>query len=269
MAEGNNEEKTLRLEKKIFIEGEILALTGIHVGGASTGLTIGGADKVVVRNPVTNLPYIPGSSLKGKMRCLLEKSFGLVEIKKEENGWTGKLCTNPEKPVVQLFGFPADESTVTKNTAPTRLIVRDGELINKDELERLENTDMYCTEIKTEVSIDRLTAKANPRNFERVPAGARFSLNMVIDIYNVDIGNGGESNTEKKDSRADQFVKLVAQGLRLVEDDYLGGQGTRGYGRVKFLINSVKEKTSEDYRKNKAAKESVNYTDKFKDFIHH
>ncbi|RLA97462.1 MAG: type III-A CRISPR-associated RAMP protein Csm3 [Deltaproteobacteria bacterium] len=276
---GENKDKILKLEKKVFIEGEIIAKTGLHIGGSSTGLTIGGADKVVVRNPVTNLPYIPGSSLKGKMRSLLEKSLGLVKVTKENEEWVGKLCKDPNEDVVQLFGFPADEGVYSEDTAPTRLIVRDCELLNKDELEDLENTDMYCTEIKTEVSIDRLTAKANPRNFERVPAGARFSLNLVVDIYDVDIRRGDEGlikentsteGSEKKkgnETRADSFMTLVSQALKLVEDDYLGGQGTRGYGRVKFKIKSVKEKTAQDYLEDREPKDSETYKEHFKAFM--
>lgn len=267
---GTNDNKSLKLEKKVFIEGEIEVLTGLHVGGSSTGLTIGGADKVVVRNPVTNLPYIPGSSLKGKMRSLLEKSLGLVELKfdSQKKEWSGKLCSDPDEDVTQLFGFPADESKTSSHHAPTRLIVRDCDLLNNDELERLENTDMYCTEIKTEVSIDRLTAKANPRNFERVPAGARFSLNLVVDIYNVDLESDAQQSQEGNGQGRDvSFMKLLSHALKLVEDDYLGGQGTRGYGRVKFQVKSVKEKTAEDYLQNNSANDSEGYKKYFKDFM--
>ena len=234
---------TLQLSKKIFINGKIVTKTGMHIGGSSLGLQIGGADKVVVRNPVTNLPYIPGSSLKGKMRSLLEKSLGLIEPKQEKGEWSGKLCTDPKEDVVQLFGYPADEVPTGElaNLAPTRLTVRDAPLLNEKTLAAAENTDMYCTEIKTEVSIDRLTSAANPRNFERVPAGAEFGLSLVLDIYNLDDEN----------NRADTFVDLVRQGLALVEDDYLGGQGTRGYGQVQFIIESVTERTADDYREGK------------------
>ncbi len=267
-------EKKLKLAKKIFIEGEITTKTGLHIGGSSTGLNIGGADKVVVRNPVTNLPYIPGSSLKGKMRSLLEKSLGLVDLtsEKKKKGeeerieWTGSLCKDPEKDVVQLFGFPADETKTSDNYAPTRVIFRDADLINAEELEALENTDMYCTEIKTEVSIDRLTAKANPRNFERVPSGARFSLSIVLDIYSVDLEPRDEGQG-KNGTRADSFLNLLSQGLKLIEDDYLGGQGTRGYGRVKFKIKSVKERTAEDYINNVSAREAGEYKEYFTEFM--
>lgn len=260
--------KTLQLERKIFIEGEIELLTGLHIGGSSLGLAIGGADKVVIRNPITNLPYIPGSSLKGKMRSLLEKSCGLIDIKDEKKDnkvvWTGKLCTEPLEDVVQLFGFPADVEKSSPDYAPTRLAVRDGALLNEDDLANAENTDMYCTEIKTEVSIDRLTSAANPRQFERVPAGARFRLDLVLDLYNVDTKGENE-----KQGRCDRFITLLKQALSLVEDDYIGGQGTRGYGQVKFKISSVREKTAKNYRNGKIDKqESKDIAKQFKDFMY-
>jgi len=253
--------QNLKLDRKIFIQGEIKLLTGMHVGGSSLGLAIGGADKVVIRNPVDNLPYIPGSSLKGKMRSLLEKSHGLVEIKQGKDGWSGELCSDPDHDVVQLFGFPADTAESKADYAPTRLTVRDSVLLNEPELAAAENTDMYCTEIKTEVSIDRLTSRANPRQFERVPAGARFRLDLVLDIYNVDIANDGEN------TRAERFVSLIKQALCLVEDDYIGGQGTRGYGQVEFHINSVTERTAESYRQDSMAKEKSAYQEKFSMFL--
>ena len=114
---------------------------------------------------------------------------------------------------------------------------------------------MYCTEIKTEVSIDRLTSAANPRNFERVPAGAEFGLSLVLDIYNLD-----------DEKRTNTFVDLIRQGLTLVEDDYLGGQGTRGYGQVQFVIDSVTERTAEDYRNGREGGESA-FQQKFSSFM--
>nr|WP_320012211.1 type III-A CRISPR-associated RAMP protein Csm3 [uncultured Desulfobulbus sp.] len=257
-----SDEKRLQLDRKLFIQGEIEVLTGLHIGGSSLGLAIGGADKVVIRNPITNLPYIPGSSLKGKMRSLLEKAHGLVEISEREDGqgkkiWVGSLCQKPQEDVVQLFGLAADQTNFSPDFAPTRLMVRDATLLNEQELANAENTDMYCTEIKTEVSIDRLTSAANPRQFERVPAGARFKLDLVLDLYNVDA----------KEARQERFVSLVNQALCLVEDDYIGGQGTRGYGQVKFKINSVMERTADDYRSGDLTGRTSAYEKEFVSFI--
>jgi len=264
-----NDNKTLELSKKIFIKGEITIKTGIHIGGSSLGLSIGGADNVGIRKPITNLPYIPGSSTKGKMRSLLEKTYNLIEIgPKNQNGktvWTGELCQDPKEDIVQLFGYSADAKGAEQPTfAPTRLTVRDGRLLNESKLAEAEHTDMYCTEIKTEVSIDRLTSAANPRNFERVPAGAIFELDMVLDLYNVDYEDSEKD--ENVENRANRFVNLVKQGLSLIEDDYLGGQGTRGYGQVQFGKISVSERTADSYRTGNMEKNNSSFHEIFSCF---
>ncbi|OQY56345.1 MAG: type III-A CRISPR-associated RAMP protein Csm3 [Desulfobacteraceae bacterium 4572_88] len=213
----------LRLIKKVFFKGTIEAKTGVSVGGSSTGLEIGGADKVVVRNPLTSQPYIPGSSLKGKMRSLLEKLYEKFHPGTDEKGNpTAKPCICGVCLICKVFGVSAEEKGM-----PARLIVRDAEL-TKDSAEQLENsksTDMPFTEVKTEVVIDRITSAATPRSFERVPAGAEFELNLVCNIY--------ENDDEK------EILGKVFEGLRIVQDDYLGGSGSRGYGQVSFGIDSL------------------------------
>ena len=201
---------SIKLEKKVLYTGTITLKTGLHIGGTNAALNIGGPDKFVVRNPITNIPYIPGSSLKGKMRSLVEIANG------ETNG--GKPTNNPHSKAGSLFGVAGDND----NSKPSRLIVRDAELdINACDFS---NTDLPYTESKTEVAIDRVTAKANPRTFERVPAGAKFKLNMVLNIFE------GENETELKDT--------LNQAIELLQDDYLGGHGSRGYGQVKIdLVN--------------------------------
>ena len=100
--------------------------------------------------------------------------------------------------------------------------------------------DLPYTEIKYENTIDRGTCVANPRQQERVPAGSEFDFRL---IYNIE-------NTEnmKKEVKCDFENILLMFGL--LEDDYLGGHGTRGYGRVKFedlkLIEKVYIKENED-----------------------
>lgn len=196
----------IKLEKKIIYTGVITLKTGLHIGGTNAALNIGGPDKFVVRNPINNIPYIPGSSLKGKMRSLVEIANG------ETNG--GKPTNNPNSKAGALFGI----SGVSDNSKPSRLIVRDAELdVNACDFS---NTDLPYTESKTEVAIDRVTAKANPRTFERVPAGAKFKLNMVLNIFE------GENESELK--------ATLKEAIQLLEDDYLGGHGSRGYGQVKF-----------------------------------
>lgn len=202
-----------KLEKKVIYTGYIILKTGLHIGGTNAALNIGGPDKFVVRNPLNNVPYIPGSSLKGKMRSLVEIANG------ETNN--GKPSANPVHKAAQLFGISSD----TSQSHPSRLIVRDAELwIDDPELkEQFANTDLPYTESKTEVSIDRITAKANPRTFERVPAGAKFKLNMVLNVFE------GEDEHSLK--------ATLKQAIRLLEDDYLGGHGSRGYGQVEIRLD--------------------------------
>lgn len=206
------------LVKKVIYTGTITLKTGLHIGGSNTALNIGGPDKFVVRNPINNQPYIPGSSLKGKMRSLVEIVNGCVSI--NEKGEV-KASNDPNSVSGSLFGV----ATNNKNNKPSRLIVRDAELMNA---EKLENTDLLYTESKTENSVDRVTASATPRTFERVPAGAQFKLNMVLNVFE------GEDEVQLK--------ATLKQAIELLEDDYLGGHGSRGYGQIEIDLAEPQEK---------------------------
>lgn len=195
-----------RLVKKIIYTGKIVLKTGLHIGGTNAALNIGGPDKFVVRNPINNIPYIPGSSLKGKLRSLIEIKNGCSKVSTDPNSESGKL-----------FGVAGGND----NTRPSRLIVRDAELDTKSKPGMFENTDLPFTESKTEVNIDRVTSKANPRTFERVPAGAEFKLSMVLNIFE------GEDETE--------LEGILFKAIEMLHDDYLGGQGSRGYGHVEII----------------------------------
>jgi CRISPR-associated protein Csm3 len=212
-----------KLEKKYIISGIVRLETGLMIGSSSAALEIGGTDKQIVRHPITKLPYIPGSSLKGKMRSLIELTRGEIGVERDSFGPT----QNPEHLPAQLFGH------INRNTAkkqqPSRLIIRDGMLLNKD---FLKGTELPYTEIKAENSIDRITAAANPRFFERVPKGAEFELNMVLNVFD-----------KETDKNGDKFLGLVFDALRLVQDDYLGGGGSRGNGQVSFRLSTITEKT--------------------------
>lgn len=199
-----------KLIKKIRYTGTITLLTGLHIGGTNTALNIGGPDKFVVRNPLNGLPYIPGSSLKGKLRSLVE----IYNSETDNGGPTKNFNTKSGA----LFGI----SGSSDNSRPSRLIVRDAELdINS---EKFTNTDLPYTESKTEVNIDRVTARSNPRTLERVPAGAQFKLNMVLNIFE------GENERALKDT--------LKQAIELLHDDYLGGHGSRGYGQVFIKLDN-------------------------------
>ncbi len=209
----------IQLKKKVIYTGVITLKTGLHIGGTNAALNIGGPDKFVVRNPINNIPYIPGSSLKGKMRALIELLHGCVTV---TNKGDVKPSEDPNSISGSLFGV----ATGNQNNKPSRLIVRDAELdIHACDFS---NTDLPYTESKTEVAIDRVTAKANPRTFERVPAGAKFKLNMVLNIFE------GEDEESLK--------ATLKQAIKLLEDDYLGGHGSRGYGQVEIKIESEEEK---------------------------
>jgi CRISPR-associated protein Csm3 len=221
----------MKLEKKIIISGKIIAQSGIMIGGNNTAFEIGGTDKQVVRNPINKMPYVPGSSLKGKMRSLFELSQGTIN---SEGGPT----QNPNNAAAQLFGHIKNkEENDNKSQQPSRLIVRDGEMTNA---EVFADTDLLYTEVKAENSIDRVTAEANPRFFERVPKGAEFELNLTINVFDKDV-NGAK------------FLDYTYEALRLVQDDYLGGSGSRGNGQISFHIKSVKERYADYYKGSKEA----------------
>lgn len=219
--------KQIHLKGRVFIQFEIKAVTGLHIGGSDTGIEIGGVDKTVIRDPMTNRPYIPGSSLKGKMRSLLEKYNGLPQNQRIGRGYI-HTCQNRQDyancAVCQVFGVPGEMDF----GGPTRLTVRDVHMSDTEaqRIEKQARTDLPFTEAKTEVSIDRVTSAANPRQMERVVAGTVFGPGeMVYDIYEVN-GQSAQTDIDRLDA--------VIQGLQLMEDDYLGGFGTRGSGKVQL-----------------------------------
>jgi CRISPR-associated protein Csm3 len=202
-----------KLEKKIIIKGKIKLLTGLHIGGTNSSMDIGGIDSSVVRNPIDNKPYIPGSSLKGKMRSLIEMADGTIGEKKM--GQVLYTVTEAsEAKAAKLFGTAKGDD----KQRPSKLIVRDAQLT--DDFDNDFESDLPYTEAKTEVTIDRITAKAMPRTLERIPAGALFGFNMVVNVFNED------SETE--------LMETVFRGMKLLENDYLGGSGSRGYGQITF-----------------------------------
>ena len=230
------ETKKVKLYGRIFVETDLVALTGLHIGGSSSGMEIGGVDNPVIRDVLSNRPYIPGSSLRGKMRSQLEKSLGLVQ-----NNRIGQVtihtCKTPSQyeadggcPVCHIFGVPGE----VEATGQTLLVVRDALLSDKS-AEKLEkaHTDLAYAELKTEVAIDRVTSAAVPRNIERVPAGAVFGpLELVFSVYS--------------DEDLKRF-RHVLDGMQLVEDDYLGGSGSRGSGKVKFANLRITVRSSQNY----------------------
>ena len=230
----------IKLFGRVFIRGEIEAVTGLHIGGSGADLEIGGLDKEVVRNPLTKRPYIPGSSLRGKMRSQTEKVKGLPQNNKIAQVTIHTCKSKPDYakcPVCQVFGVPAELDF----SGPTRLVVRDVELSDAS-AQALNDakTDLLYAELKTEVAIDRVTSAATPRTIERVPAESVFGpAELVFSVY------------EKDDYTR---LKVVIDALQLVEDDYLGGSGSRGSGKVRFKNLEVSARSHSDYAQEKPFK---------------
>lgn len=218
---------------RVFVTCEIEARTGLHIGGAESSLSIGGVDNVVIRDPLSNQPYIPGSSLKGKMRSQMEKFHGLPQNQRIGQV-TIHTCMSGDEyaecAVCHIYGLPGERDFSTS----TRLVVRDVQLTDESVQElRGARTDMPLSEIKWEAAIDRVTAAATPRQMERVPAGAVFGpAELVYSIY-----DGGD---------VARFEDVV-DGMQLLEDDYLGGSGSRGSGKVVFRNIAVYTRARGDY----------------------
>jgi len=217
---------------KYIISGKIYCRTGLHIGGTTEGFEIGGIDNPVIRDPLTELPYIPGSSLKGKLRHLLEWSLGKVDIHPKHGTYTAHFCGKCE--ACKLFGPSSDEHEVRLKAGPTRLTVRDSFPTREtvEEWDRRLGEGIY-TEVKTENSVDRVTSEANPRPMERVPAGSEFEFQMIVDIYH---------ENDKK------LLKSLFTAMALLEDSSLGGSGSRGHGRVEFRDVEVRFRPVEYYR---------------------
>lgn len=250
------------LKGKYIIKCKIRAVTGLHIGEGNNSIEIGGIDNAVIKD-AEGKPYIPGSSLKGKMRSLMEFAEGKVkddlmvvskwgsnERKERVPEICIHMCDDKDCPVCGLFGRNhgshdkkiGGKIDLTNAVIPTRLIVRDAKLIESSITDEMkENLDLEWTEVKFENNIDRITSKANPRQSERVPAGAEFEAEFVVNRYEVDGNDDGQRYLEK-------FIKA----MKLLEDDYLGGQGTRGNGKVKFVDIEIVYKDSSDYEKERA-----------------
>lgn len=217
---------------RVFITGDIHLITGLHIGGGAAGLQIGGLDNPVVRDPVTRQPYIPGSSIKGKMRSLAERWRGFNPENRDETQKIGQVtihvCKTEEMykncPVCPVFGLPGEQ----EHSTPTRLIVRDV-FLDPTSLETAQ-LDNISSEVKWEASIDRVTSAALPRQIERVPARAIFrGFELVFALY--DLGQGKERDL--------QHLRTLISAMQMLEDDYLGGMGSRGSGKVQFNNLSV------------------------------
>ena len=189
---------------KLEIKGTLEVITGMHIGGSSAFAAIGAVDSPVVRDTLSDLPVIPGSSLKGKIRTLLAKRINPSPLTKTEDD---------DYRIQRLFG-----SSKKDNIKFSRLIFSDLIMSNMDELRKIGLNG--ATEVKFENTINRISAVSNPRQIERVIRGAQFPFTV---IYNVD-----------NEDEVAEDIRLFATGLKLLTYDYLGGHGSRGYGKVEF-----------------------------------
>ncbi len=240
---------------KVVIRGVFRTLTGLHVGAGREAIAIGSLDNPVITDPVTKQPYVPGSSLKGKLRSLLERreARGKPSFFNRDIGRRGfpikiHVCETKEEayscPVCRVFGSSGGRNDQGSNF-PARIRVRDAYLTSYSEkFLREADTDLLYTEVKNENALDRITAAANPRPVERVPAGTDFTFELVYDVENLE--------------HLQEDLENLAYCLAVLEDDYLGGHGSRGYGKIKFLLSSVQAKRVEAYQGDqKAAVEAL------------
>jgi CRISPR-associated protein Csm3 len=240
---------------KVFITGKIIAKTGLHVGGSKTSLDIGGIPLNVIKT-ANGLPFIPGSSLKGKLRSILAREKGSTGIGSEKYLPPNAITDRQFPYIIELFGDANDK--ITDGTplvvTPARLIVRDAildELHFRDNRSTLfsEIEDDFYTESKWENTIKRMTGTAiNPRQLERVPAGAKFDFEIIYNVYN--------------DNNRDCHLNHLIKAMRILEDDYLGGQGSRGCGKICFADVTITTKTIADYLGDNTRKEleGVNFS---------
>lgn len=198
------------IETKI-VKGVITLETGLHIGGSKSSLDIGGLDSPVIKTP-QGVPYIPGSSLKGKIRSLLGIKEGSIDVK-----YDSEL-------LVKMFGT----SEKGKETI-SRLIFRDA-LLDEENfteffIDKNAILDTKFTEAKYENTIDRksgTTKRGGLRQIERVPASAKFNFEVIVNRY------------EENGKKDEDLVEKLKEGFSMLEDNYLGGSGSRGYGKVKI-----------------------------------
>lgn len=271
---------------KFCLTSTLRVETGLHIGGGGETLDIGGLDKPVIRDPLTQQPYLPGSSIKGKLRSILERlhnrsinrpgGSGTYRYESDdlEDGFSevdGQLIPFEGArtcPVSRVFGstggpsgrgnktwiktsivksqgmkengirtIEGEEYTSTEGrNSPARLIVRDCHLLEPSaEKLRQIDTGLFMTEWKFENGLDRITAAANPRQLERIPAGSEFGFELVYTVENVE--------------QAREDLKNLAIALAILEDDALGGHGSRGYGKVRFKNFQFSYRDVEQYRR--------------------
>lgn len=225
MEQNIKQTEPLRKIKQIKITGKIELLSGMRIGGSETLLEIGGVDagQTCIKHPTTYKPYIPGSSLKGKMRSEMEKKLGKYRISTNRDGKTiYEPCDCAKCLVCRVFG---PHKVVEHELGPTRLLVRDCQVLEKGDFE-----------IKSSTAINRKTNTALGgalRTEERVASGAVFDFRIDLQIWNVD-----ETECEYEGKKGEQaLIEFVKECLRLVEQTGIGAGTSKGFGLIKFQLD--------------------------------
>ncbi|MFN3395985.1 MAG: type III-A CRISPR-associated RAMP protein Csm3 [Thermodesulfovibrionales bacterium] len=215
------------------LKGKIILKSGLHIGSGNMEMHIGGTDSPVIKHPHTLEPYIPGSSLKGKVRSLLELESGLmihtgggvISTKILSKGSLTEEQKNKAKEIIKIFGSGGDDKEENTDIGPTRVSFADCYL-NEEWKKKARENRWQLTEVKSENSINRIKGTAeNPRFIERVPEGTEFDFNLTFKIL---------------DESDEQLFDRLLVGLKLLELDAIGGSGSRGYGRIKFKFEDDK-----------------------------
>lgn len=243
---------TAKFIGNLILRGKFECLTGLHIGGSKEKLEIGGVDSPVVRDPRTRFPYVPGSSLKGKMRSLLEFGLGKVPLKNDKERKLDAGGVSDAEEIVRLFGIGVDQRDAASNNpddhlfqiGPSRLVIRD---CHPDEETKkwwkTLDTDLLYTEYKSENGINRITSAANPRFIERVAAGSKFDFEIVYSLF--DIKNEGKGKYLEVGN--DDLANL-RMALFMLEHNFLGKSGSRGYGRIQFRFAEPVWISTNDYK---------------------
>ena len=191
------------------MQGKIEIITGLYIGVGNESIEIGGIDRAVIKDPMSGYPYIPGSSIKGKIRSLLELTNGKKYI-----------CKCGGCDICRVFGNISGKP----ESGITRAIFRDC-FLTEESKRLLLDRNILATEAKMENTINRVTGTAsNPRTTERVIPGLFFNFEVSLRIFS----NDGNEPTD-----------LIKKGLSLLEKDALGGSGSRGYGKIRFIDLTV------------------------------
>ncbi len=237
----------MKIKKHFEVRSTITALTGLKIGGTKETAGIGETDNPIIRHPITRLPYIPGSSLKGKLRSLLELKYS------EKSQQTGNPCDCTICDICALFGSgikrSKDAEKKLSELGPSRLIFRDAPL-NVESREELKELPGVFVEVKSEIAMDRKTGSTKTgslRQQERVPEGTSFDFDFTLRLFEEDF----------KEERAKKYLDLLADGFEMLEKDYLGGCGTRGYGRVEVSSCEDSPRPLHEYLRDKEIRRQI------------